>query len=369
MKTNTNVCIGLLLLINCSCISHKELKSVFINDFYLGASINRDVAHGNDQKGQKVLIQHFNCISPENDLKWINIHPQPGFYNFKPADDYVNLGLANKMFIVGHTLIWHAQIPGWVFKDSNGNTITRDSLLARMEDHISTVVGRYKGKINGWDVVNEALNDDGSLRKSEWYNIIGEDYVEKAFEFAHKADPEAELYYNDYNLYKPQKREGAIRLIKRLQAKNIPVAAIGEQGHYGLSNPDISLIRKSINAFSQAGVKVNISELDINVLPNKERNTTADTSKKIEFESQLNPYTEGLPDSVLQKQANRYADLFSLFKEEWDKIDRVTFWGITDRDSWLNNWPIRGRTNYPLLFDRSYEAKNPVIDAILNVGK
>ncbi|MDQ3292392.1 MAG: endo-1,4-beta-xylanase, partial [Bacteroidota bacterium] len=272
------------------------------------------------------------------------------------------------MFIVGHTLVWHQQTPDWVFEDEAGKPVSREVLLKRMENHISTVVGRYKGKINGWDVVNEAIADQGGqMRPTKWLSIIGEDFAEKAFEYAHKADPKAELYYNDYSLYRPDKREGTIRLVKSLQAKGIKVKAIGMQGHYGLTVPTIEQIEESIVAFSKLGVEVNFTELDIDVLPNPSRRQGADIAETFGADEKFNVYTNGLPDSVQQKLTKRYADLFTLFKKHRDKIGRITFWGVTDANSWLNNWPIKGRTSYPLLFDRQYQPK-PAFQAILKTA-
>jgi endo-1,4-beta-xylanase len=218
-------------------------------------------------------------------------------------------------------------------------------------------------------VVNEAINDqDGGLRKTPWLDIIGEDFAAKAFEFAHKADPKAELYYNDYSLYRTDKREGTIKLVKSLQAKGIPVKAIGMQGHYGLTVPTLDQVEASIIAFSKLGVKVNFTELDIDVLPNPSRRQGADIAETFGDNEKYNVYTKGLPDSVEQKLTRRYADLFALFRKHADKIDRITFWGVTDANSWLNNWPIRGRTSYPMLFDRNYQPK-PAFQAVINTGK
>lgn len=340
------------------------LKEAFKNDFYIGTALNYNQVNGKDAKAVSLIKQHFNTISPENLLKWGPVHPEPDVYNFQPADDYVAFGQKNNMFIIGHTLIWHQQTPGWVFEDGQGKTADKEALLTRMHNHIATVAGRYKGKINGWDVVNEALEDDGTLRKTKWLEIIGEEYLQKAFEFAHEAAPDAELYYNDYNLWKPAKRDGAIQLVRNLQEKGIPVSGIGMQGHYGLHHPTIEQIEASIDAFAELGVKVMITELDIDLLPNPSQRQGADIAQTFEDQEGYNPYVSGLPDSVQQQLSARYADLFALFHKHRDKISRVTFWGVADHHSWLNNWPMRGRTSYPLLFDRNYQPK-PALDAIV----
>lgn len=340
-----------------------SLKKAFEDDFLIGAALNNRQISDQDKQAMALIEEHFNSISPENLLKWERVHPHPEEYNFVPADQFVALGEENNMFIIGHTLVWHQQTPDWVFEDEKGNEVGKEKLLNRMQQHITTVAGRYKGKIDGWDVVNEALEEDGSLRKSKWLEIIGEDYLSKAFAFAHESAPQAELYYNDYNLWKASKRDGAIRIIKKLQQEGIQVDGIGMQGHYSLDAPSIEDIEASILAFSDLGVKVMITELDIDVLP-KRGSLGADLNENYEGSNQYNPYPEVLPDSMQEKLAERYAKLFALFHKHRDKISRVTFWGVADHHSWLNNWPIRGRTSYPLLFDRKYQTK-PAFDAIL----
>jgi endo-1,4-beta-xylanase len=333
------------------------LKRVFKKDFRIGAALNPAQFTGRNAREAALVRTQFNSISPENVLKWERVHPEPGVYRFADPDAYVAFGEKNHMFIVGHTLVWHNQTPKWVFEDANGAPLKRDALLARMRDHIRTVVGRYKGRIGGWDVVNEALNEDGTLRQSSWLKIIGPDYIEKAFEFAHQADPKAELYYNDYNIENPAKREGAIRLIRKLQAEGIPIAAVGIQGHYHLDQPSPELVDAAIAAFSKLGIKVNFTELDIDLLPRATRADTAEITAKAAASAQLNPYANGLPDASQQELAKRYASLFAVFLKHKSAISRVTFWGVTDADSWLNNWPVPGRTSYPLLFDRECRPK------------
>ncbi|HJZ79539.1 MAG TPA: endo-1,4-beta-xylanase [Pyrinomonadaceae bacterium] len=343
------------------------LKDVFKNDFLIGAALNQNQFTERDQRGLPIITSHFNTISPENILKWESVHPQPGAYSFEGADAYVAFGEKYHMFIVGHTLVWHSQTPRWVFQDDKGNAVDRDTLLSRMRDHIHTVVGRYKGRIKGWDVVNEALNEDGTLRQSPWLKIIGEDYLVKAFEFAHEADPQAQLFYNDYSLENEAKRNGAVELIKKLKARGVSIAAVGLQGHEKMDWPTVAQVDATIAAFAALSIKVNITELDIDVLPRANRSQTADVNATAAMQANLNPFAQGLPDPVQQALAKRYGELFRVFLKHRDVIDRVTFWGVTDGDSWLNNWPVRGRTNYPLLWDRA-GAPKPAFAAVVQIS-
>ena len=263
----------------------------------------------------------------------------------------------------------HHQTPDWVFLDDAGNRTDRETLLQRMRGHIYTVVGRYKGRVHGWDVINEAVDDSGQMRNSQWLQIIGEDYVQKAFEYAHQADPDARLYYNDYSMYFPAKRDGVVRLVRNLQSKGIQVDGIGLQGHWGLDYPDkMEELEASIIAFSDLGVEVMITELDVNVLPFPDEQRGADISLKFEMKNGLDPYASGLPDSIQAKLTERYAQFFEMFQKHSDRISRVTIWGIQDGQSWLNYWPVRGRTNHPLLFDRNYKPK-PAFFAVAGIVK
>ena len=343
------------------------LKHAFQKDFLIGAALNESQFTGQNAREAALVKEQFNSISPENVLKWESVHPEPDRYNFGPADRYVEFGQENHMFIIGHNLIWHSQTPRWVFQDDRGNPISRDALLQRMHDHIFTVVGRYKGKIGGWDVVNEALNEDGTLRQSPWEKIIGDDYLVKAYQFAHEADPNVQLYYNDYSLENAPKREGAIALVKKLQAAGIPVAGVGLQGHYNLTWPTTQQVDETIKAFANLGVKVMITELDMDILPPATRSQAAEVSMNVALRAELNPYTNGLPAAVGLAEAKRYAALFKVFVANRDRITRVTFWGVTDGDSWRNDWPVKGRTAYPLLFDRSCEPK-PGFDLVIKIS-
>jgi endo-1,4-beta-xylanase len=345
------------------------LKDVFKGYFHVGAALNQAQFEERDARGLAVIRTQFDTISPENVLKWESVHPRPDAYAFDAPDRYVAFGEKHRMFIVGHTLVWHSQVPRWVFQNDKGEPLDRDGLLKRMRDHIQTVVGRYKGRIGGWDVVNEALNEDGTLRPTPWLKIIGEDYMAKAFEFAHEADPKAELYYNDYSVENQAKRNGAVELIKKLKAGGATVTAIGLQGHDKMEWPTIEQQDATILAFKELGIKVNITELDVDVLPAASQQRTADVGLSVEAQAKLNPYTAGLPDAVQQALARRYGDLFAVFSKYRGTVSRITFWGVTDGDSWLNNWPVRGRTSYPLLFDRQGQPKPAFQSVIRTVQK
>ena len=344
----------------------RSLKAAFAGSFLVGAALNQDQFTEQDQRGAAIVKAQFNTITSENVLKWERVHPRPGQYQFALPDKYVEFGERNSMFVVGHVLVWHQQTPGWVFEDSTGAPVSRDTLLARLRDHIHTVVGRYRGRVKGWDVVNEAVDEDGKLRKTPWLAIIGEDYIERAFEFAHEADPGAELYYNDYSVENAPKRNGVIALIRRLQAAGVPVAAVGLQGHDKMNWPTVAQQDSTLAAFAALGVKVNITELDIDVLPAATRSQSAEVTLSTALAARLDPYVGGLPDSVQLALARRYAELFGVYMKYRDVIERVTFWGVTDRDSWLNGWPVRGRTSHPLLFDREGRPK-PAFDAVIRM--
>jgi endo-1,4-beta-xylanase len=349
-------------------LAEPALKAAYANDFIVGTTLNHDQVYGRDLQGRALTTHHFGAISPENLLKWEHAQPEPGRWAFEAVDRYVEFGERNGMFIVGHTLVWHNQTPRWVFEDGRGGPASRDTLLARLREHIHTVVGRYRGRIDGWDVVNEALDEDGSLRQTPWLRIIGPDYIAQAFRWAREADPRAELYYNDYSLENPAKRAGAVRLLRDLLAQGVPVTGVGLQGHHKLDWPTLEAEDSTITAFAALGLRVHVTELDIDVLPRAGTGAEVTQRGPQGCDCRLNPYVTGLPDSVSQLLARRYADFFALYRRRADVVDRVTFWGVADRDSWLNNWPIRGRTNHPLLFGWRGEAK-PAFHAVLRAGQ
>jgi endo-1,4-beta-xylanase len=333
------------------------LKNVYQGMFNLGVAINQNQATYKDQKGAAIAAQHFSVLTAENDMKWESIQPTENQFTWQGADALIEFAARNEQAVIGHTLVWHSQTPDWVFETSPGVPATRELLLGRMEKHINALAGRYKGKISGWDVVNEALNEDGTLRESKWHQIIGDDFIEKAFEFASKAAPDAALYYNDYNLFKPEKRAGAMRIATNLLKKGIRIDGIGEQAHYDL-NPPVEELNNSIEAFSSLGLKVMITELDISVLKfPDESKMGADVSLNFALQASFNPYSTGLPIPIENKLHDAYASVFDVLLKHHKVIERVTFWGVTDADSWRNGWPMKGRTDYPLLFDRNHQVK------------
>lgn len=353
MKSRLLLAAAIVCIISAACnISAQSLAKAYEKDFLIGTALNNNQILEKDPVQAALIAKEFNCYTAENVMKSQVIHPEEDKYNFEMADALYALAKKNNAKVHGHTLIWHSQLSRF-FRDKK----TPEELAAAMESHINTVAGRYAGKTVSWDVVNEAVEDDGSLRKSTFLNVMGEDYLALAFKLAAKADPNAELYYNDYSMTGKPKREGVIRMVKKIQESGAKIDGIGMQGHWHLETPTIEDIETSILAYAALGVKVAITELDIDVLPNPRNVQGADISQRAENTNELNPYVNGLPADVEAKLAKRYQDIFALFLKHKDKISRVTFWGVNDGDSWKNNFPARGRTNYPLIFDRENKPK------------
>jgi endo-1,4-beta-xylanase len=328
------------------------LKTVFKEDFVVGAALNRRQVNEADPMATAFISRQFNTVTPENDMKAALIHPEWGRYNFVEADKLIAFGQRHHMQVNAHTLIWHSQLPAFVMQLRD-----KDSLKRFFKDHISVIASRYDGKVYSWDVVNEALNEDGTMRKSLFQINLGDDYVVQAFQLAGQAAPHTKLYYNDYNIERPGKRAGAVALIRKIQAAGARIDGVGIQGHWHVGKVPLQDIEASILAFSALGIDVMFTELDISVLPDPKGVLGADVNQQKVYNSELNPYAGSLPDSVQQQLARDYEDLFRLFLKYKKEIGRVTFWGVNDGDSWLNNWPVTGRTNYPLLFDRQFNPK------------
>ena len=332
------------------------LKDVLGDKFLIGVALNTRQSSGVDTAGVKIVKQHFNAIVAENCMKCQVIHPEEDRYDFRQADEFVKFGEDNGMYITGHCLIWHSQLAPWFCVDKDGKTVSPEVLKQRMKDHITTVVSRYKGRIKGWDVVNEAIMEDGSYRKSKFYEILGEEFIPLAFQYAHEADPDMELYYNDYNMHEAGKRATVVKLVNDMKAKGLRVDGIGMQGHVGLDYPTIKDFEDSMLAYASTGAKVMITEWDMSALPTLKRSSNiADT---VAFKKMLNPYPETLPDSVSLQWNGRMADFLHLFIKHADFVSRVTAWGVSDGDSWKNGFPVRGRKDYALLFDREHQPKD-----------
>jgi endo-1,4-beta-xylanase len=348
--------------------AQSTLKEAYQGKFYIGAAMNTPQILEKNEAEVKIIKEHFNSVVAENCMKSGPMQPEEGKFNFELSDQFVEFGVKNNMQIIGHCLIWHSQAPRWFFTDSLGNQVSPEVLKERMRTHIHTVMGRYKGKISGWDVVNEAINDDGSYRNSKFYQILGEDFIKYAFQFAHEADPDCELYYNDYSEAIPAKRDGIAAMVKKLKDQGIRIDAIGMQCHIGLDYPSLVDYEAAIQTYSALGVKVMVTEMEISVLPMPEWNRGADISTNVEYQEKLNPYTKGLPDSVSTALAERYAEFFKLFLKYEDAFTRVTMWGVNDGNSWKNGFPVRGRTDYPLLFDRNNQPK-AVVPVLIELAK
>lgn len=334
-----------------------SLKEVFSSHFPVGTILSRAVLRGHDPLSEEIACRHFGAFTAENSMKPEAVQPGVGAFNFAEADRLVELAERCGAVAVGHTLLWHQQTPKWFFEGENGAPVTRDLALERMRGHINAVAGRYKGRIKEWDVVNEAISDvEGVfLRPSPWLDAIGEDYIAQAFRMAHEADPNAILIYNDYNIETPAKRDKTLRLLKSLLDAGVPIHAVGIQGHWRTTYSSLADAEAALEAFASLGLKVMITEMDIGVLPTNYQG--AEISTREDEGERINPYIEALPDDVAQYQADYYREFFELFFRFKAHIGRVTLWGVHDGFSWLNDFPVRGRTDHPLLFDREGNPK------------
>lgn len=332
------------------------LKEAYKDDFLIGAALSASIINKQDPKLVAIINKDFNSITPENCMKWGEMRNEDGSWKWGDADAFIAFGSKHNLHMVGHTLGWHSQIPDSVFKNKDGSYISKAELEKKQKEHITTIVGRYKGKLAAWDVVNEAVGDDGKMRDSHWYKIMGDDFLVNAFNLAHEVDPNAHLMYNDYNNERPDKRQATLDMLKRLQKRNTPIHGLGMQAHIGLET-NIQDFEDSILAYSALGLKVHLTELDIDVLPSVWNLPVAEISTRFEYKPERDPYIKGLPKEVEEKLAKAYESLFKILVKHRDKVDRVTFWGVSDDASWLNDFPIKGRTNYPLLFDRQQQPK------------
>jgi endo-1,4-beta-xylanase len=334
--------------------------------FLFGVAVNMQQVNGSNPIESELIDKEFSAIVAENCMKPQPIHPEENRYEWANADKFVAFGEKNKQVVIGHCLIWHSQIGNWMFVDENGKEVSPEVLKERIRQHIYAIVGRYKGRIKGWDVVNEAFEDNGTYRNSKFYHILGKDFIRYAFQFAHEADPNAELYYNDYNVEMPAKCDAIVKLVKELKTAGCRIDAVGSQSHMHMDSPALDETETSIKKLKVAGVKILITEWDISILPSPF--SGANISDHFKYSREMDPYRESVPDSIQQKWNKRILDMFELFLKYHDVIDRVTVWGLNDSESWLNNFPIRGRKDSPLLFDRNNQRKS-VVDAMIKITK
>lgn len=351
------------------------LKDAYRGDFLIGTAVNDDIVAGRDPRTEALVPRHFNALTAENVMKAEVLHPEPGVWNFGPADAFVAYGERHGMYLIGHTLVWHNQTPAWFFERDDGTPAPPEEMAERMRAYIEVVAGRYAGRVDAWDVVNEIIGEDGDYRDTVWTRAFGGDgdaVVRHAFEAAGRYAPDTALYYNDFNAWRPEKRAGIVRMVRMLQDAGIRIDGIGIQGHWGLNYPSLDDIEASIEAYAALGVKVMITELDVDVLPLTREGQIIGTGmlhpqfQLPEFKRYLDPYRDGLPDQVQQQLAHRYAELFRLFHRKRDVIERVSVWGVEDGMSWKNDYPIPDRINYTLLFDRERQPK-PALEAVLAV--
>lgn len=367
---NKIICMGVagILSFTTACARGGEsLREAFSDKFLIGTALNvRQVTSGNAQL-HELINREFSAVVAENCMKGEIVQPKEGVFDFTDGDRLCDLAEKNGQVVTGHCLIWHSQPPRWMFTDENGNEVSREVLIERMKAHIYAVAGHYKGRVKGWDVVNEAILDNGNFRKSAYYRIIGPEFIRLAFQFAHEADPDAELYYNDYSMDRPAKRDAVVRLVRDLKEHGCRIDAVGMQSHVSFDTP-LDEYEKSIEAFVAEGVQVMVTELDLSVLPWPRGNFGAAVETNFAYRDSLNPYRNGLSGEKEKQQTDFYTRLFDIYLRHSKDITRVTFWGVTDGDSWKNNWPVRGRTDYPLAFDRQMKAK-PFVKEIIKMAK
>jgi endo-1,4-beta-xylanase len=339
--------------------SNKGLKDYYSKYFPIGIAVNMSSLQGEDSA---LIVREFNSITPENDLKIGPVHPTEDRYNFQNADAIIGFAQRNNIRVRGHNLVWHfeSQTPKWIFKDKDGNQASKELVLKRLKDHIMTVASRYKGKLYAWDVANEVISDkpDEYLRPSDWLKICGEEYIAKAFQWAHEADPNALLFYNDYNEISPVKREKIYKLVKSLKDAGVPIHGIGLQAHWAINEPSYGQLDRTLKRFADLGLKIQITELDISVYP-KEHD-----ARERKAEDANTTFTAEKENAQLEK----YKMCFELFKKYKDAITGVTFWNISDKYSWLDNFPVRDRKDYPLLFDQNLKPKKAYRE-VVNVVK
>lgn len=331
------------------------LAAAWRDAFLVGVAVANETLDAGIPAHLDLIAREFNSVTAENAMKWEVIRPDGVNWQWERADRLVAFAAQHGMHVLGHTLVWHSQVPRSIFADAAGNALSRSALLARMEEHIATLVGRYRGRVHTWDVVNEAVDEGNGWRRSPWRDLIGEDFMEQAFRLARRADRDAKLLYNDYNMHNPQKRAFLVKVLRDYLDRGVPVDGVGLQGHLGLGYPDLAEWERSIAAYEDLGLEVHVTELDVDVLPSPYQ-MSAEISNRFEYSRENDPWPDGLPDAVQRQLADRYEQIFRILLRH-RAVKRVTFWGLHDGISWKNDFPIAGRTNHPLLFDRNLQPK------------
>jgi endo-1,4-beta-xylanase len=330
----------------------KGLKDYYKGYFPIGVAVTPWNLHGRDSA---LIVNQFSSLTAENAMKMENIHPRENEYYWKDADLIAAFASKHRMRLRGHNLCWHSQAPNWMFINEKGETVSKEVLLQRLKDHITSVVKHYKDYVYAWDVVNEAIDDKDTVfyRKSQWYRICGADFIAKAFEYAHAADPKAVLFYNEYGTENPKKREKIYQMVKKLKEAGVPIHGVGLQGHWSVNNPSREELEKSIQMFSSLGLQVQVTELDVSVYAGRQGGQL--------IQGQRRDSTTGFTPEMEEPQREKYKMMFDVFRQNKDKITGVTFWNLTDRYTWLDG---RGRKNYPLLFDVNGQPKKAYWDVV-----
>jgi endo-1,4-beta-xylanase len=356
---------AIVLLVSLQAKAQETLAEATKGLFLFGVAVNMQQVNGAKPLEAEQIAKGFSTVVAENCMKPQPLHPEENRYEWADADKFVAFGELNKQVITGHCLIWHSQIGRWFFVDASGNDVSPEVLKERMRQHITTIVAHFKGRVKGWDVVNEAFEDNGTYRNSKFYRILGKDFIKYAFQFAHEADPDAELYYNDYNVETATKCDSIVEMVKELKAAGCRIDAVGSQAHMHMDTPTLEETDTSFKKLKAAGVKILITEWDISILPSPY--SGANISVNLAYTKEMDPYRDGVPDSVQQLWNKRVLDMFELFLKYNDVVDRVTVWGLNDAGTWLNFFPIRGRKDYPLLFDRENQRKS-VVDEMIKLA-
>ena len=352
---------------------------VSVNQWQVAADLTGTNEHdvtgfiaGDQTNDWPAIVENFNWVVAENCMKCEVIHPQEGVYDFTLADQFVNKAKAAGLKVQGHCLIWHSQCAPWFHYDKDGKLVSPEVLKQRMREHIFTIVSHFKGRVDAWDVVNEAFEDDGTPRKSLFWQILGTDYIPLAFQYAHEADPSIQLFYNDFSMNKPTKVEGVANFFRPLILQGLPVTAIGMQGHMimedNVNNSVIKQYEHSIETIASLGVPTFFSELDLSVLPNPFGFSGANISDKFAYRPEMDPYKNGLTREQEARMEQFWIDFYKMLIPHHKDILRVNFWCLNDANSWRNDFPIKGRTDYATLFDRQNKRK-PVVDQLIELVK